>query len=108
MQNGGLSTHHTQIFSFLLKSLSFSRMDVSGFAFASLSILDWYIYWIMMLFAGSLPLPWSIRMKIALGAAKGLAFLHEEAERPVIYRDFKTSNILLDAVCNRTFTKLCI
>ena len=48
---------------------------------------------------GPLPLPWSIRMKIALGAAKGLAFLHEEAERPVIYRDFKTSNILLDAVC---------
>lgn len=48
----------------------------------------------------SLPLPWAIRMKIALGAAKGLAFLHEEAERPVIYRDFKTSNILLDAVSN--------
>ncbi|XP_042392409.1 probable serine/threonine-protein kinase PBL16 [Zingiber officinale] len=42
-----------------------------------------------------LPLPWSIRMKIALGAAKGLAFLHE-AEKPVIFRDFKTSNILLD------------
>jgi serine/threonine protein kinase len=38
-------------------------------------------------------------MKIALGAAKGLAFLHEEAERPVIYRDFKTSNVLLDTVC---------
>ncbi|XP_022750627.1 probable serine/threonine-protein kinase PIX7 isoform X5 [Durio zibethinus] len=49
---------------------------------------------------GSLPLPWSIRMKIALGAAKGLAFLHEEAERPVIYRDFKTSNVLLDADYN--------
>lgn len=44
----------------------------------------------------SLPLPWATRMKIALGAAKGLAFLHE-AERPVIYRDFKTSNILLDS-----------
>jgi len=51
---------------------------------------------------GSLPLPWSIRMKIALGAAKGLSFLHEEAQRPVIYRDFKTSNILLDAVCELT------
>ncbi|GAA0174922.1 hypothetical protein LIER_28207 [Lithospermum erythrorhizon] len=52
------------------------------------------------LFRRSLPLPWSIRMKIALGAAKGLAFLHEEAARPVIYRDFKTSNILLDAEYN--------
>ncbi|KAG5082046.1 hypothetical protein JHK82_052209 [Glycine max] len=39
-------------------------------------------------------------MKIALGAAKGLAFLHEEAQRPIIYRDFKTSNILLDAEYN--------
>ncbi|XP_038978195.1 probable serine/threonine-protein kinase PBL16 isoform X2 [Phoenix dactylifera] len=45
------------------------------------------------------PLPWSIRMRIAIGAAKGLAFLHE-AEKPVIYRDFKTSNILLDQEYN--------
>ncbi|KAK1630395.1 hypothetical protein QYE76_004710 [Lolium multiflorum] len=52
------------------------------------------------LFRRSLPLPWSIRMKVALGAAQGLSFLHEEAERPVIYRDFKTSNILLDAEYN--------
>lgn len=57
----------------------------------------------MLYAAGPLPLPWSTRMKIALGAAKGLAFLHEEAEKPVIYRDFKTSNILLDAVCNYLF-----
>ncbi|XP_020250162.1 probable serine/threonine-protein kinase PIX7 isoform X2 [Asparagus officinalis] len=52
------------------------------------------------LFRRSLPLPWAARMKIAFGAAKGLAFLHEEAERPVIYRDFKTSNILLDVEYN--------
>ncbi|XP_071723133.1 serine/threonine-protein kinase PBL34-like [Rutidosis leptorrhynchoides] len=52
------------------------------------------------LFRRSLPLPWPTRMKIALGAAKGLAFLHTEADRPVIYRDFKTSNILLDAEYN--------
>ncbi|XAR63780.1 Non-specific serine/threonine protein kinase [Bertholletia excelsa] len=44
-------------------------------------------------------LTWSKRMKIALDAAKGLAFLHG-AERSIIYRDFKTSNILLDADFN--------
>ncbi|KAK8536130.1 hypothetical protein V6N13_009509 [Hibiscus sabdariffa] len=45
------------------------------------------------------PLSWSLRMKVALGAAKGLAFLHN-AETKVIYRDFKTSNILLDSNYN--------
>ncbi|XP_022149946.1 probable serine/threonine-protein kinase PBL17 isoform X2 [Momordica charantia] len=40
-------------------------------------------------------LTWPKRMKIALDAAKGLAFLHG-AETPIIYRDFKSSNILLD------------
>jgi len=59
-----------------------------------------------MSYVGSMPLPWSIRMKIALGAAKGLAFLHEEADRPVIYRDFKTSNILLDAVSAKNYIKI--
>jgi serine/threonine protein kinase len=44
------------------------------------------------------PLSWSLRLKVALDAAKGLAFLHS-SETKVIYRDFKTSNILLDSVC---------
>lgn len=48
------------------------------------------------LFRRTIPLPWSNRIKIAIGAAKGLAFLHGGPE-PVIYRDFKTSNILLDS-----------
>ncbi|KAJ3678339.1 hypothetical protein LUZ60_002142 [Juncus effusus] len=42
------------------------------------------------------PLDWNSRMKIALGAAKGLEYLHDTANPPVIYRDFKASNILLD------------
>ncbi|XP_076946945.1 putative serine/threonine-protein kinase PBL10 isoform X2 [Bidens hawaiensis] len=45
------------------------------------------------------PLSWSLRLKVALGAAKGLAFLHS-AETKVIYRDFKTSNVLLDSDYN--------
>ncbi|MCO5593659.1 hypothetical protein L7F22_047675 [Adiantum nelumboides] len=47
------------------------------------------------LFRRATPLPWTTRMKIALGAAKGLAFLHGR-DPPIIFRDFKTSNILLD------------
>ncbi|KAL0461796.1 UNVERIFIED_CONTAM: Serine/threonine-protein kinase PBS1 [Sesamum latifolium] len=42
------------------------------------------------------PLDWNTRMTIAAGAAKGLNFLHNEANPPVIYRDLKSSNILLD------------
>ncbi|KAL0432785.1 UNVERIFIED_CONTAM: putative serine/threonine-protein kinase PBL21 [Sesamum latifolium] len=42
------------------------------------------------------PLSWSTRLKIAVGAARGLEFLHCRANPPVIYRDLKSSNILLD------------
>ncbi|CAH9098314.1 unnamed protein product [Cuscuta epithymum] len=45
-------------------------------------------------------LTWSRRMRIALDVARGLAFLHG-ADMPIIYRDFKTSNILLDKYRNR-------
>ncbi|CAH2053210.1 unnamed protein product [Thlaspi arvense] len=46
------------------------------------------------------PLDWDTRMKVAAGAARGLEYLHETAEPPVIYRDFKASNILLDEEFN--------
>ncbi|KAH7432269.1 hypothetical protein KP509_07G016300 [Ceratopteris richardii] len=41
-------------------------------------------------------LDWNTRMKIAAGAARGMEYLHDQANPPVIYRDFKSSNILLD------------
>ncbi|CAH8268708.1 unnamed protein product [Arabidopsis lyrata] len=45
------------------------------------------------------PLSWILRIKVALDAAKGLAFLHSDPVK-VIYRDIKASNILLDSDFN--------
>ncbi|KAL4305370.1 hypothetical protein AHAS_Ahas16G0071500 [Arachis hypogaea] len=42
------------------------------------------------------PLDWDTRMKIALDAARGLCYLHEDSQPCVIHRDFKASNILLE------------
>ncbi|KZV54881.1 hypothetical protein F511_35956 [Dorcoceras hygrometricum] len=41
-------------------------------------------------------LPWVVRLRIAQDAARCLAYLHEEMEFQLIFRDFKSSNILLD------------
>ncbi|KAK2973402.1 hypothetical protein RJ640_011636, partial [Escallonia rubra] len=58
------------------------------------------IYSGVMLGAGSSdsqPLSWNLRIKVSLGAAKGLAYLHSP-EAKVIYLDSKVSNILIDSL----------
>ncbi|KAI0510050.1 hypothetical protein KFK09_010650 [Dendrobium nobile] len=42
------------------------------------------------------PLSWPMRLRIALDAARGLSYLHEGMDFQIIFRDLKTSNILLD------------
>ncbi|CAL4970484.1 unnamed protein product [Urochloa decumbens] len=45
---------------------------------------------------GGAVLDWPTRLGVAIDAARGLTYMHEECERPVMHRDVKSSNILLD------------
>jgi serine/threonine protein kinase len=42
---------------------------------------------------------WPLRLKVALGSARGLAYLHSSSDVgiPIVHRDFKSTNILLNA-----------
>ncbi|KAJ0503282.1 putative protein kinase RLK-Pelle-RLCK-VIIa-2 family [Helianthus annuus] len=46
------------------------------------------------------PLSWPMRLKVARDAARALAYLHQQMPSPIIFRDFKPSNILLDEKWN--------
>ncbi|GMH05201.1 hypothetical protein Nepgr_007041 [Nepenthes gracilis] len=53
------------------------------------------------LFEGSqLMLDWPTRIKICIGIARGLAFLHEESQLRIVHRDIKATNVLLDRDLN--------
>ncbi|XP_011072711.1 protein STRUBBELIG-RECEPTOR FAMILY 7 [Sesamum indicum] len=48
----------------------------------------------------SKPLTWNSRVKIALGTARALEYLHEVCSPSVIHKNFKSANILLDMELN--------
>jgi serine/threonine protein kinase len=48
------------------------------------------------LFPGRDPLPWSSRVQIALDSARGLEYIHEHTVPVYIHRDIKSANILID------------
>ncbi|KAK4283874.1 hypothetical protein QN277_000778 [Acacia crassicarpa] len=45
-------------------------------------------------------LDWPKRMQIAIGIAQGLSYMHQDSSPPIIHRDIKASNILLDSQFN--------
>lgn len=98
LQRGSLENHLFRSRYFIVKFISVEKPFVWSDSWSTCSMLGVEISIDCIDAEGAPALSWNMRMKIALGAAKGVEFLHTR-ERPIIYRDFKTSNILLDGVC---------
>ncbi|KAI4329006.1 hypothetical protein L6164_021313 [Bauhinia variegata] len=53
-------------------------------------------YWLHEKLDGASQLDWPTRLKIAQGASRGVAYMHQICEPHIVHRDIKSSNILLD------------
>ncbi|CAH8386871.1 unnamed protein product [Eruca vesicaria subsp. sativa] len=66
------------------------------YSFMENGSLDYWLHERCCVDGSMTTLKWDVRLKIAQGAARGLAYLHRDCEPNVIHRDVKSSNILLD------------
>lgn len=61
-----------------------------------ISILFFLVFFLLELGPEERSLNWGARLKVALGSARGLAYLHHDCCPKIVHRDIKSSNILLD------------
>ncbi|XP_021731977.1 proline-rich receptor-like protein kinase PERK15 [Chenopodium quinoa] len=81
--------HHRHLVSLVGHCIS-GEQRMLVYEFISNKTLDFHLH------EAKPPMNWATRLKIAIGAAKGLAYLHEDCHPKIIHRDIKASNILID------------
>ncbi|KAJ0773829.1 putative protein kinase RLK-Pelle-PERK-1 family [Helianthus annuus] len=82
--------HHRHLVSLVGYCIA-GRQRLLVYEYISNKSLDYHLYG-----KGSPLMNGSTRLNIALGAAKGFAYLHEDCEPRIIHRDVKAANILID------------
>ncbi|KAL2331620.1 hypothetical protein Fmac_019201 [Flemingia macrophylla] len=91
-----LSRLHSPYLLALLGYCSDSNHKLLVYDFMANGGLQEHLYPVNNSTVTAVKLDWETRLRIALEAARGLEYLHEHVSPPVIHRDFKSSNILLD------------